>query len=189
MDSEEFWRAVEDARSRARSDKEFCAHMKCMLKRLNEEGIRQYYKTYSDIEANAHSFRLWGAAYIINNGCSDDDIFGFIAWLISQGRQTFDRVVADPDVLAEYTFPKSGTFLEKFELLAIQMYERKIGEMPPPDEKNGKKQEEEKWWDFDDVDEMKARYPKLFERYRATFVPNAQENQKIMNMLRDAGYR
>jgi hypothetical protein len=188
MNTEEFWRAVEGARAHSRNDIEFYVRMRCRTQFLTVEGARQYYKTYAEIESRAHSYRLWGAAYIINNGCGDDDFFAFIAWLISQGRHTFERVIADPDILAEYSFPKSGTFMERFELLAIDTYRRKTGQWPDRDE-NANGAEPEEMWDFDDVDEMKIRYPKLVQRFHATYVPNALENQKIMKMLSDAGLR
>jgi len=167
MDLEEFWRAVEDARSRAGSDEEFCTHMRSKLDKFTKNEVRQYYKIYGNIEYKASSYGLWGAAYIINAGCGDDNFGAFIAWLISQGRQTYDRIVADPDALAEYRIPHTGTFLEEFEMLAYEMYEQKIGESPDPDEEEDEILEDEDW-DFENADEMKARYPKLFERYRAT---------------------
>jgi hypothetical protein len=44
---------------------------------------------------------LWAAAYLINGGCSDDGFDYFRGWLIVQGREVFERIVADPDALAD----------------------------------------------------------------------------------------
>ena len=38
----------------------------------------------------AYSWPLWGAAYVINGGCSDDTFTDFRAALISRGRQAFE---------------------------------------------------------------------------------------------------
>lgn len=50
--------------------------------------------------AISHRNQLWAAGYLINDGCSDDGFEYFRAWLIAQGREVFERVVADPDALA-----------------------------------------------------------------------------------------
>src|SRR5262249_4867117 len=44
---------------------------------------------------------LWAAAYLVNGGCSDDGFEYFRGWLIMQGRAVYERVVADPDALAD----------------------------------------------------------------------------------------
>jgi hypothetical protein len=52
--------------------------------------------------AKAHNFPLWGAAYVINGGCSRRSPFDdFCATLISRGRQAFEPCLSDPDSLAE----------------------------------------------------------------------------------------
>jgi hypothetical protein len=54
-------------------------------------------------ELMSDSYRqpVWAAAYVINGGCSDDGFEYFRGWLITQGREVFDRVVADPDALSD----------------------------------------------------------------------------------------
>ncbi|WBB79665.1 DUF4240 domain-containing protein [Micromonospora sp. WMMD882] len=50
----------------------------------------------------ADTWPLWAAARRIRGGrCSDDGFHHFQAWLVGLGRQTFERVVADPDALAD----------------------------------------------------------------------------------------
>jgi hypothetical protein len=44
---------------------------------------------------------LWGAAYVIEGGCSDDSFDYFRAYLISRGRAVYERAIADPDSLAD----------------------------------------------------------------------------------------
>jgi hypothetical protein len=44
---------------------------------------------------------LWAAAYVVNGGCSNDGFDYFRGWLIVQGREVFEHVVADPDALAD----------------------------------------------------------------------------------------
>ena len=44
---------------------------------------------------------MWAAAAQIRNGCSDDGFEDFRRWLIGLGREAFERVVQEPDRLAE----------------------------------------------------------------------------------------
>ncbi len=44
---------------------------------------------------------MWEAANLVCGGCSTDGFWYFHAWLIGLGRDIFERVVADPDNLAE----------------------------------------------------------------------------------------
>ena len=51
--------------------------------------------------AEAHDWNLWGAAYLMKGGCSDDAFDYFRGWLVAQGRRTWERALRDPDTLAE----------------------------------------------------------------------------------------
>ena len=48
---------------------------------------------------------LWAAAYVINGGCSDDGFDYCRGWLILQGREVFEHVVADPRTLFGLRWP------------------------------------------------------------------------------------
>lgn len=50
----------------------------------------------------SYTGKLWGAAYLINGGCSDDGFEYFRCWLILQGREVFENAIKDPDSLASY---------------------------------------------------------------------------------------
>lgn len=45
---------------------------------------------------------LWGVAFVIMGGCSDDGFDYFRGWLISRGEEVFNKVLKNPEVLAEY---------------------------------------------------------------------------------------
>lgn len=54
-----------------------------------------------DLLVDPCSNPLWAAACVANGGCSGDGFDYFRAWLIAQGREVFERAVADPNALAE----------------------------------------------------------------------------------------
>jgi Protein of unknown function (DUF4240) len=49
----------------------------------------------------ACSWDLWGAAYVVHGGVSDDGFDYFRRWLISQGAAVYAHVLVRPDDLAD----------------------------------------------------------------------------------------
>ena len=54
--------------------------------------------------ARANDWQLWAAAYLALGGMGEDSFLDFRSWLISHGRGTFERVLADPDSLVELSW-------------------------------------------------------------------------------------
>jgi Protein of unknown function (DUF4240) len=99
-----------------------------------------------------------------SSGCSDDGFEYFRAWLLAQGRDTFEKALEDPDTLAALEDPEGE--LEEFMYLARQAYEGKTSEQMPDSVFQGATRPElGESWDFDDDTEMKKRYPKLYAKY------------------------
>ncbi|MEY9870674.1 hypothetical protein ABH931_000128 [Streptacidiphilus sp. MAP12-33] len=123
----------------------------------------------------ARSYRspLWAAAYMINGGCSDDGFDYFRGWLILQGRETYERVVADPDALAELPQVRAaaahGSDLEGEDALSIawRAHISATGAELPPRSFSVRYPELDQAWnfDFDDMGEMRRRLPRLAALY------------------------
>jgi hypothetical protein len=101
VDVGEFWglieRAVRDHPDvDARSD-----WLQAQLSACATDDILDFEAHLDDASDRAMTWLMWGAAYRILGGCSDDGFCDFRTWLMSLGRQTFERVVDDPDALAE----------------------------------------------------------------------------------------
>src|SRR5258708_3250267 len=86
LDESRFWAIIEAGRRRARADPEYqlAAVRKQLLKVLAEE-VRDFHRLFNRKLADAYTWDLWGAGYLINGGCSDDGFHYFRAWLISRG--------------------------------------------------------------------------------------------------------
>jgi Protein of unknown function (DUF4240) len=54
-----------------------------------------------DLMAASYRTLPWAAACLINGGCSDDGFDYLRGWRIVQGREVFERSMADPDSLAD----------------------------------------------------------------------------------------
>jgi hypothetical protein len=109
------------------------------------------------------------AAYLVNGGCSDDGFEYFRGWLIMQGREVYERVVADPDVLAGLAAIRArasgGRPVECEDALyiAAQAYRAAAGGEFPGRVFTIGYPELDPGWDFgfDDRAEMTRRLPRL----------------------------
>ena len=102
MNRQEFWDVIEQARAEAgSSDAEaIAARAAQLLAVLPPEQIAAAAQQLWDLMADSYQGDLWAAASLINGGASDDGFEYFRGWLITQGREVFERAVADPDSLA-----------------------------------------------------------------------------------------
>src|SRR5262247_386923 len=125
MDLDAFWRIVDGARSNASSDQDFLRRIEARLLELQPDELMGFERQFEKIHTESFSWNLWGAAYLMNGGCSDDGFDYFRAWLMAQGQQTFDKVVKDPDTLATLAEPgtRASRGFEEFMHLARETYE------------------------------------------------------------------
>jgi hypothetical protein len=101
------------------------------LVKLPEDDIIAFDLIFSEFNHMAYNWNLWAAAYIINCGCSDDSFTDFRAWLIGQGKLTFDRALQDPQILfdvVDHPYLTQPTHLFAVFILA---YEIKNGQVIP----------------------------------------------------------
>ena len=173
MDSTEvgiqrFWQLVEEAR--AGSSGGGVAHAVVALLARREVGeIVAAQQSLWTLMARSYRSPLWAAAFLINGGCSDDGFDYFRGWLILQGRETFERVVADPDSLAGLDAVRAavayGLDLDGEEALSIawEACRRATGEQLPAGSFRVRYPELDQAWnfDFDDMTEMRRRLPRL----------------------------
>ena len=119
----------------------------------------------------ADSYRnpLWAAAYVINSGCSDDGFDYFRGWLIVQGHEIYERVVADPDTLADLPVVRAKApsawpmECEDTLYIASRAYRAASGKGLPRRTFAIRYPELDPDWgfDFDDRAEMTRRLPRL----------------------------
>lgn len=161
MDQAAFWRLIDTARSGAKDDGAFIERVKVVLRNLSPRELVEFERHFGRLHAESYSWNLWGAAYLMNGGCSDDGFEYFRAWLIAQGRRVFERATTNPDSLAG--IETSEAELEEFWYLPQQIYREKTGKEMPHESVTRPDLGEQ--WDFDDPTQMMRRYPKLFAKY------------------------
>lgn len=100
MPADQFWKLLDQA---AGFSDDPAAHIDALsteLRGLTSEDIKSFEVAFRRYLNKAYTWNLWGAAYVIHGGCSDDGFEYFRRWLVSKGRDTYERALADPDSLA-----------------------------------------------------------------------------------------
>jgi hypothetical protein len=109
-----FWSIIDSVRKKKQSA--WASSLAKELKYLPPEEIAAFDAAFAERMRRAHDYALWAAAYLLDDGCSDDGFLGFRAWLIFQGRDVFEAALADPQTLAR--FAGHGDF-DAEELLSV----------------------------------------------------------------------
>ncbi|MFC8722486.1 DUF4240 domain-containing protein [Kitasatospora sp. NPDC057198] len=169
MDETGFWQLVDGAREAAAGDPDEQAEALVeRLLRLTPDEVLDFARQFEARFQRAYTVELWGAAYLLLDGASEDGFDYFRCWLIGQGREVFEGAVHEPDALAElvpdFDEEEDGDG-EELGYAADEAYERLTG-LPLPD--LGVRQPAAAygvWFDFSDRARLAERYPRLWELY------------------------
>jgi hypothetical protein len=163
MTTDEFWQIIETARTRDTDPEAVADEVRRMFATMSLESILEF--DHQRILRMGESYRwdLWGVAYIINGGCSDDGFDYFRGWLIAKGRTYFEAALADP-VRAADEAEQDNIECEDMLGAALSAYKARTGEYPPrssapiphPREPAGDSWEEE---------DLETLYPSLYKRF------------------------
>ncbi|CAM5356395.1 hypothetical protein STENM327S_01349 [Streptomyces tendae] len=102
MDETEFWELIDAARQGADGDPEDQADL--LVERLldmDPDLVLDFARHFEARYNRACTWDLWGAAWLLLGGASDDAFDYFRCWLIGQGREVYEGAVHEPDSLAE----------------------------------------------------------------------------------------
>jgi hypothetical protein len=131
-----FWKVIDSTIALESSPKRQLEALHAALSRLSLEQLERYEASFDSEMRRSYSWDLWGAAYVIRGGASDDSFEYFRCWLISKGKRVFEKVLADPDSLADVLAPDVEGILEfeSFAYVARKTWGEKTGkpgtEMP-----------------------------------------------------------
>jgi hypothetical protein len=112
-----FWDIIERTRSPDGDQDRQMAALAAELSELSPAEIEAFGAVFDRFLTVTYSWDLWGAAYVIMGGASDDSFEYFRVWLISRGREAFEAARANPDELAAL-IPADFDDVPEFELLA-----------------------------------------------------------------------
>ncbi len=168
MNEDQFWALIDVAHGGSPGDLEGRAErLGAAHGELGADDIQSFQNLFDALMDRAYTWELWGAAYILGGGCSDDGFTDFRAWLTSLGRDRYERAIAAPDSMAEHGFgldDEADFFFEEFAYVPADVLEARHGReladraSPHPMEPAGDR------WD-EDGDDLERRFPRLWDKY------------------------
>jgi hypothetical protein len=163
VDEAQFWDLVQRTHDAAGNDMDRkCEVLKAEIGMSSKNDANDFAVLFDTMMDRAYSHKLWGAAYVIHGGCSDDTFDDFRSSLISRGRVGFERAIADPESLADEEFDNATWFYEGYQYAVTAAVKAVAGlrprrRHPHPDRPSGED------WREDDL-------PALFPRLSAKFM-------------------
>jgi hypothetical protein len=118
------------------------------------------------LDKRAYTWELWGAAYVIDDGCSDDCFRDFRAYLISLGHDPYEAALKDPDSLAPVVEDAETGDWENADDVAPEAYQDVAGEDIPSGDSDLSGRPRGQEWDDEEQDALVRRYPALAARFR-----------------------
>lgn len=162
MTRDEFWALIEEARGSDDDGFEIAERLRESLEEKPLDVILGFLAEQARVMEESYSLALWGAAHLANGGADDDEFERFRAWLLTRGRETFERVLEDPDALVDFLPAGEKAECEQMLYVGALAHEAVAGDFPEGPQFHTPNLG--KGFDFDDANEMQARYPRLWER-------------------------
>jgi hypothetical protein len=167
MSEDRFWSIIAATLPDATSQRAQIESLTRQLEALSTEDVAAFQTEFDRKMGDAYSWDLWGAAFVIHGGESDDGFDYFRCWLISKGRAFYEAALADPDGLATL-LPVDAEGPLEFEgpaYIAFGIWQKRTG-LGPKDFPNEAVSAEPKGEPFKESEaDLSRRYPKLWARF------------------------
>ena len=158
MSEEDFWKLIDKSRTASNNNYQTqISSLKTILLTLEPADIERFDNTFTALLAASYDYKLWGASYVINGGCSDDCFDYFRQYLIGHGKEKFYQTIKDPESCASWIKSEEEDNWEGLQYPAMEAYKQKTGKEIP---KTYQPKFELKGKPFDEETVMK-QYPKL----------------------------
>jgi hypothetical protein len=162
-----FWQLIADTREAAGNDTGRQSELlEERLSRLPAQQIVDFARIRHRLDQQAYTWDIWGAAYVIEDGCSDDCFRDFRAYLISLGRDAYEAALSNPDSLAPVVEDAEGGDWENADNVAPDAYESAADEDIPADDSDLSGSPRGESWDDEDQDTLVQRFPALAAKFR-----------------------
>jgi Protein of unknown function (DUF4240) len=162
-----FWQLIGDTRAAADNDTGRQSELlEERLSQLPPSEIVEFQRIRHRLDEQAYTWDLWGSAYVIEDGCSDDCFRDFRAYLISLGREPYEAALRDPDLLAPVVQDAEEGDWENADSVAPDAYESAADEDIPVDDSDLSGEPRGEPWDDEQVEMLVERYPALAARFR-----------------------
>jgi uncharacterized protein DUF4240 len=167
LDEAAFWRLIAETRSATGNDTGKQSELlKKRLTRLSPPAIVQFARIRRLLDQRAYTWSLWGAAYVIDDGCSDDCFRNFRGYVISLGRGPYEKALTSPDSLASVAQDAETGNWENAHNVAGDAYSSVTGGDFPLDDSDLSGRPRGTPFNENDTAGLARRYPRLAARFR-----------------------
>jgi hypothetical protein len=166
-DESAFWQLIEETRRAAGDDTGRQSQLlEERLTRLSPQAIVEFARIRHRLDERAYTWDLWGAASVIEDGCSSDCFRDFRSYLISLGRGPYENALKDPDSLATVAQDAEVGDWENADNVAPDAYSSVTGNDFPLDDSDLSGRPRGTAFDENDAAGLARRYPRLAARFR-----------------------
>jgi uncharacterized protein DUF4240 len=167
LDDAAFWRLIAETRSAAGNDTGRQSELlKDRLTKLSPASIVEFARIRHRLDARAYTWNLWGAAYMIEDGCSDDCFRDFRGYVISLGRGPYESALGNPDSLASVAQDAEAGDWENADNAAPDAYSSVTGNDFPLDDSDLSGRPRGTPFNENSRAALARRYPRLAARFR-----------------------
>ena len=172
VDSDRFWSIIDRTTAKGGPADQQERALRSALEQLSADDVKAFCNEFDHAIHVAYSWDLWGAAYVIHGGCSDDGFEYFRRWLVSRGRERFERAVRDADSLADVSVEEAVDGVFEFETIfyvAVDVSEAKGASDPRANREMDDMAVQPQGMAFSEEPKALAvRYPRLWMKYGET---------------------
>jgi Protein of unknown function (DUF4240) len=162
-----FWRLMSGTRSAAGNDTGKQSELlKERLTQLSPAAIIEFARVRHRLDEAAYTWNLWGAAQVIEDGCSDDCFRNFRGYLISLGEGPYVNALSNPDSLASVVQDAETGNWENAADVAPDAYSSVTGGDFPLADSDVSGSPRGTPFNEDDAAGLVRRYPRLAARFR-----------------------
>jgi hypothetical protein len=167
LDEGKFWQLIAETRSAAGNDTARQSELlKDRLTHLSPQAIVEFERIRHRLDRRAYTGNLWGAAYVIEDGCSDDCFRDFRGYIISLGRGPYENALSNPDSLASVAQSAETGDWENADNVAPDAYSSVTGGDFPGDTSDLSGRPRGTPFHENDAAGLAKRYPRLAARFR-----------------------
>lgn len=127
MSEDLFWELVERAKQESTTAFERGIMLRLELQLFSGKAISNFADILASKLNDLYSHELWAVVYIARGGCSDDAFEFFRAWIISEGRETFEKAKFDPESIVDLISQAETIQLDQLLYAADEAYGRRTG--------------------------------------------------------------
>jgi hypothetical protein len=132
MEENEFWKLIDKSSAAANNNyQQQISSLKTLLLVLDPSDIEKFGNRFTALLAASYDYGLWGAAYVINGGCSDDCFHYFRVYLIGHGKEKFYQTIKNPETCASWIKSEEEDNWEGLQYAIMDAYKQKTGKEIP----------------------------------------------------------